>query len=233
MADRTQCCPAGIIRVRAGMTATVPGDVTASVAMPIYEPGLPDLWPEFLSPTEAYSLFARCRDDLDWQVESFPIFGRTLAVPRLVTWAGEAALDYRYAGRSHVARGWPAWLAPVALRIGDAFGQTFNHVLLNRYRSGNDYMGWHRDDEKGVRGPVAVLSLGVTRTLRVRLSPAGPVRSIALESGSLLRLEGHRKHTLVREPRLEGERISLSFRQLSVERIRRTASSNQTGTVRT
>ena len=27
-------------------------------------------------------------------------------------------------------------------------GTRFNSCLLNKYRGGGDYMGWHRDDEK-------------------------------------------------------------------------------------
>jgi alkylated DNA repair dioxygenase AlkB len=41
----------------------------------------------------------------------------------------------------------------------------FNSVLLNRYRGGGDYMGWHSDDEPEL-GPapvIASLSLGAAR----------------------------------------------------------------------
>ena len=47
-------------------------------------------------------------------------------------------------------------------------GVAFNGVLLNRYRSGQDSMGWHSDDEPefGERPVIASVSFGGTRTLR-------------------------------------------------------------------
>jgi alkylated DNA repair dioxygenase AlkB len=45
-----------------------------------------------------------------------------------------------------------------------------NHILLNRYRSGDDTMGLHADDEPelGADPLVAIVSLGATRRLAVK-----------------------------------------------------------------
>jgi len=52
------------------------------------------------------------------------------------------------------------------LKVHDALpGRNFNSVLLNRYNGGNDYVGWHSDDEKlyGPTPEIASLSFGCDR----------------------------------------------------------------------
>ena len=175
---------------------------------------MPMLQPGFLGKEEGDSLLQAALTDLEWHIETFTIFGRTRNVPRLISWAADAGLDYRYAGRSHPGTGWPTWLAQVRDRLHDHVGYACNHVLLNRYRSGTDHMGWHRDDERGVEGDILVLSLGAPRTLRWRHLAHGASHALQLEHGSLLRLDGRLQHRLLAAPGQTLQRISLTFRQL-------------------
>jgi len=168
----------------------------------------------FLRADVAGALMQRCVEELDWHAETFSLFGRTHPVPRLISWVGDPGLDYRYAARSHVGCGWPAWLDGLRVLVGAATGQSFNHILVNRYRTGRDYMGWHRDDERGVSGNIAVLSLGAERRFGWREGPGYRSRQLLLPSGSILTLDGHWQHTLLRERQCEAERISLTFRSL-------------------
>jgi alkylated DNA repair dioxygenase AlkB len=98
----------------------------------------------------------------------------------------------------------------------------FNHVLANRYRSGDDSMGLHADDEPelGEDPVVAIVSLGTSRRLAVRPRRKG-VRErhdMDLGHGSLLIMGGacqrHYVHGVPRQPGLQRERISLTFRRL-------------------
>ena len=173
------------------------------------------LWPHFLDAASSATLFNRCRDTLEWHAETFSIFGRTIEVPRRVAWVGDRGLDYRYAARSHEGAGWPAWLTPTRAAISRFGDCALNHVVFNLYRHGNDHMGWHRDDETGVAGPVWVLSLGTSRRLRYRKGPGTPATTVKLDAGSLLRLDGRVQHTLLRDSTSRDERISLSFRNLT------------------
>lgn len=45
------------------------------------------------------------------------------------------------------------------------FGETLNSVLLNYYRDGSDYMGYHADkeDELGPSPNIATISFGAVR----------------------------------------------------------------------
>jgi alkylated DNA repair dioxygenase AlkB len=102
----------------------------------------------------------------------------------------------------------------VRTRIERELGQTPNFVLLNRYCTGADSMGWHRDDEAGCTGDIASLSLGAERTFLLR--PDGACRStrLILEHGSLLIFDGRMRHALPKTRRVLGERVNLTFRVL-------------------
>ena len=101
-------------------------------------------------------------------------------------------------------------------------GALFNHVLANRYRSGDDSMGLHADDEPEL-GPdplVAIVSLGAARRLVVkpRRKEGHERHDLELGHGTLLVMGGtcqrHYVHGVPRQAGTKGERISLTFRRL-------------------
>ena len=175
---------------------------------------MPEYLPGYIAADEGERLFQQACSSLVWHCETFTIFGRERVVPRQISWVADSGLNYRYAGRSHVGTGWPSWLADVVHQIAVDFYRFDNHLLLNRYRSGSDHMGWHRDDERGVVGDVLVLSLGAPRTFRWRVGAKGRSASLVLEHGSLLRLDGRLYHRLMAAPGQHDERISMTFRQI-------------------
>lgn len=52
-------------------------------------------------------------------------------------------------------------------------GSSFNSLLLNRYKGGNDYVGWHADDEKlyGATPEIASVSFGCERDFILKKKP--------------------------------------------------------------
>ena len=96
-----------------------------------------------------------------------------------------------------------------------------NGVLLNYYRDGRDTMGWHADDEPELdpEAPIASLSLGASRTFRLR--PRGVAAApldLELGDGDLLVMDPptqrHWQHALPRRLRLREPRLNLTFRKL-------------------
>jgi alkylated DNA repair dioxygenase AlkB len=177
-----------------------------------------DLEPSFLAPVEAEELRERLRDELRWEQREIVLFGRRIPQPRLIAWAGMP--PYRYSGQTLEPRPMTPAVSALLARIGDFARAPFNHVLVNRYRDGHDSMGMHADDEREL-GPapvVATLSLGATRRLVIapRRTKTGPRRNLTLESGSLLVMAGacqsEFRHGLPRDPSVQAERISLTFR---------------------
>ena len=169
----------------------------------------------FLRTAEADELLAWCLREVSWRSEALKLFGREVRVPRQVAWFAPIGVNYRYSGRDHPGHGVPAALQDLLSRIARTTGVPVNHVLLNRYANGSDYMGWHRDDEAEVSGGVHVLSLGAQRRLRWRREDRGASLPIDLPHGSLLSMDGRLPHTLVRSKALTELRVSLSFRAIS------------------
>lgn len=170
--------------------------------------------PGFLGSAKAGELLESLLHGVAWEQEWLHLYGRRVPVPRLLAWCGDAGLNYRYSGADHVCLGWLPELMDLRRRLSDELAVESNFVLLNRYRDGRDYMGWHTDDERGLGSTVASVSLGATR--RFLLRPAGRQRSegIELEHGSLLLLDGAVPHSLPRTRRSVGERLNLTFRQV-------------------
>jgi alkylated DNA repair dioxygenase AlkB len=165
-------------------------------------------------------MLAALREEMAWEQREIVLFGRRILQPRLIAWAGD--LGYRYSGQTLEPRAFTPAAAWLLARVRSRCEVAFNHVLANRYRSGDDSMGLHADDEPEL-GPdpvVAIVSLGVTRRLviRPRRRQDRARHDRDLSHGALLvmggRCQRHYVHGVPRQGGLEGERISLTFRRL-------------------
>jgi alkylated DNA repair dioxygenase AlkB len=174
----------------------------------------------WLTHEQAQALERALLEGLCWEQRHIVLFGKRILQPRLIAWAGE--LPYRYSGQTLEPRPWPAPVLELRRHVNDAAGVEFNHVLINRYRDGNDSMGYHSDDEPEL-GPdpqVACVSLGQSRRFSVR-ARRGPERPhpVELTGGSLLLMGGtcqrHYRHAIPRDAKRPlQERVSLTFRRL-------------------
>lgn len=176
--------------------------------------------PAWLSRADADAALGALRDELAWEQREIVLFGRRILQPRLIAWAGD--LGYRYSGQTLEPRAFTPALRRLLDEVGRRAGAAFNHVLANRYRSGEDSMGLHADDEPEL-GPdpvVAIVSLGAPRRLVIkpRRRAHGGARQLELEHGALLVMGGtcqrHYVHGIPRQAGRTGERISLTFRRL-------------------
>ncbi|MFZ9850438.1 MAG: alpha-ketoglutarate-dependent dioxygenase AlkB family protein [Vulcanococcus sp.] len=175
---------------------------------------------------DTLALRHRLVETLPWQQPEVVVYGRRHPTPRLTCWVADPGCTYRYSGLSQAVTAWTPELSDLRDRLQQLLGQRMNSLLLNRYRSGADRMGWHADDEPELdkRAPIVSLSLGVSRPLRFRPRPgdalaAGqPPLAIALADGDLLVMDPpsqrHWQHALPERLRLQGERINLTFRRI-------------------
>jgi alkylated DNA repair dioxygenase AlkB len=171
--------------------------------------------PDYLDPEAGVRLAERLREQAAWQQETLRLYGRAVRVPRLVAWYGDGGLNYRYSGIDHRCSGWLPELAALRDRLAAEHGLHSNLVLLNRYRDGADYMGWHRDAETGHGRCIASVSLGATRRFLLRRREQQRAERLDLGHGSLLLMDARVRHALPRTRRPVGERINLTFRQLT------------------
>jgi len=179
-----------------------------------------DYEPAWLATEEAHDVFEALRGEMAWEQREIVLFGRRILQPRLIAWAGD--LPYRYSGQTLEPRAFTPTLRTLLARVRERSGVPFNHVLANRYRSGDDSMGLHADDEPELgRDPVVVIvSFGVTRRLviRPRQKQRHERHDQDMGHGALLIMGGtcqrHYVHGIPRQAGAEGERISLTFRRL-------------------
>jgi alkylated DNA repair dioxygenase AlkB len=200
--------------------------------LPITAPGLAlRLWPGWLQQFgfDADALQRHLGEAIAWEQPTVRLFGHRHAVPRLTCWLGDRGCHYRYSGLLQLPQPWTPPLQELRRRLEEGLGCRFNSLLLNRYRSGDDRMGWHADDEPELAAdqPIASLSLGAVRCLRFRPRPASgrvphplaagqPPLQLELAHGDLLVMDGptqrHWQHALPARRRVSGERINLTFR---------------------
>lgn len=176
--------------------------------------------PDFIFAPQADAYFAQLLEQVNWQQESIKLFGKLQPMPRLTAWYGDKS--YTYSGLENKPQAWFPVLQELREQVEQATGHRYNSVLLNLYRSGQDSMGWHADDEQalGQQPSIASLSLGGERRFAFKhrnRKDVEPVR-LTLQNGSLLLMQGPTQHywlhQIPKTARTVQPRINLTFRQV-------------------
>jgi alkylated DNA repair dioxygenase AlkB len=157
----------------------------------IKENGEAILYKQFFDTNQADSYFEILNKNTKWKHEPIKIFGKYLLQPRLTAYYGER--NYPYSGIIMRAQPWTPVLLEIKSKVEVITDVTFNAVLLNMYRDGNDSIGWHSDDERELaKGSViASLSLGETRVFIFRRRDNHQVKiERNLANGDLLIMRG-------------------------------------------
>jgi alkylated DNA repair dioxygenase AlkB len=173
---------------------------------------------KFWDTATASEIFKVLLAEIQWQHQPIKLFGKTHLQPRLTAWYGDFA--YTYSGLTLQPQPWHPLLLQIRAAITQATGFEFNAVLLNQYRNGKDYMGWHADDEHGLgKNPViASASFGATRRFLLRKNDDHSQKhEFNLSHGSLLVMAGetqsYYQHSIPKAMKVEGVRINLTFRK--------------------
>jgi alkylated DNA repair dioxygenase AlkB len=189
---------------------------------------LPDgegvLFRRAFTPAESAHLLAVLERETPWRQQIITLYGRSIASPRLSAWHGDPGAVYSYSGLRLEPEPWTPVLKIARERVEALAGTQFNSVLLNRYRDGQDSMGWHSDDEPELgRNPViASASFGAARRFLMQHKKQRLRREWLLEDGDVLVLGGSTQHywrhhvPKTRQP--VGPRINLTFRWIVVDR---------------
>lgn len=174
----------------------------------------------FYNPEESAALYASLVSQQQWPDNHYSLAGRTFSLPRKQTWHADPGIHYSYSNNLLQTRPWTALLSQLRQSIQTYLNCEFNSVLVNWYRNGDDYVGWHADDEAEL-GPtplIASLSLGATRTFSYRHKFHTVSGSIQLTSGSLLIMQPSVQHqwlhAVLPEPAVNEGRINMTFRRV-------------------
>jgi len=168
----------------------------------------------------ADSLLHLFRRELDWSEGEIKIFGKRIKIPRLQAWYGDLGTDYEYSGAAMTPLPWHDELHVLKTKCELRCTSSFNSVLANLYRHGQDSMGMHSDDEAelGLAPIIASVSLGETRNFDFKHKVNGEKFRLPLEHGSLLIMSGETQkywqHGIAKTKKQIGPRINFTFRKI-------------------
>lgn len=154
-----------------------------------------------------------------WKQDSINLYGKRIPLPRLTSWYGDEGKAYKYSGILSQPNPWNKGLLYIKEQIEKVAGTQFNSVLLNWYRSGEDYLNWHTDDEPelGKNPTIASVNFGETRDFQVRHKDDHQLKfTVPLQHGSLLIMSGEMQHfwehAVPKRKKVLKSRFNLTFR---------------------
>ena len=175
---------------------------------------------QFLDPDFAVRAFDELLRTNSWEEHDIVVFGQRHREPRLSTWHADGGKEYEYSGLLRTPLPLTPLLNDIRSRCESVSGASFNSVLVNLYRDGNDGVGWHADNEavNGREPTIASVSLGATRRFDLRHRESKETVKVDLHSGSLLVMSGLSQHCWVHQiaktKQVVGPRINLTFRRV-------------------
>jgi len=174
--------------------------------------------PNFFTKNESDVFFKKLKENITWKQESMNMYGRKIDFPRLTAWYGDNDKPYSFSGITLQPHVWTQEILHIKEKIEPLSAVTFNSVLLNLYRSGNDSISWHTDAEKelGHNPIIASVNFGATRKFQLRHIKTKEKLEIELTHGSLLIMQGELQHfwqhQVPKTSKPVSERINLTFR---------------------
>ena len=159
--------------------------------------------------------------NINWRLDEIRMFGKMIPQPRFTAWHGDENKSYKYSGLTMQPEPWNEGLLFLKNKIEQVAKVTFNSVLLNWYRNGDDHMGWHQDNETelGKNPIIASVNLGETRRFLIRNKENTSEKiEILLHHGTFLLMRGemqhHWQHSIPKAAKVKNSRLNLTFRRI-------------------
>lgn len=175
----------------------------------------------FITEDEAKKLIVEIKNNGNFVHEQLKIYGKIHTSPRTICAFGDPGLTYKYSGTTVGCHAWTPTLNAVRDKIKNIIQNDITFCLANKYKNGDDYIGWHSDDERDLvpNSPIASISLGAERDFQLKkIQPNAPLITKKLEHGSLLLMCGTTqkfyKHQVPKRKKITEERINLTFRNI-------------------
>jgi alkylated DNA repair dioxygenase AlkB len=174
----------------------------------------------FYDADESDNLYQRLLNEQNWPENRYIVSGREFILPRLQTWHADPGIHYSYSNNLLQTRSWTPLLTGIRQKVEAFLEFSFNSVLVNLYRNGDDYVGWHSDNEQELGGQpfIASLTLGAEREFSFRHKKTLETGSLYLRAGTLLIMQPdfqhHWQHCVPIDQTVNQGRINLTFRKV-------------------
>jgi alpha-ketoglutarate-dependent dioxygenase alkB family protein 2 len=166
-------------------------------------------------------LFANIQFNKQYYIK---IHGKTHPIPRQQMAFGDPGTSYTFSGMTVKAKPWIPIISKIKAQIERMLDLEFNFCLVNYYKNGHNYIGYHSDDERDLQKgyPIVSLSFGQERKFYFKSKDPKVKDRIELElnSGCLVVMMNttntYWKHSVPKELKVTKPRINLTFRKMTI-----------------
>ena len=175
---------------------------------------------DFYAVADCEHIYHRLLQEQNWPDNHYIVAGRQFTLPRLQTWHADPGIKYSYSNNLLETRSWTSLLSDIRAKIELYLDFSFNSVLVNWYRNGEDHVGWHADNERelGEQPFIVSLTFGAERLFEFRHKKSLESGRLLLRSGTLLIMrpdfQHHWLHSVPIEKSFIEGRINLTFRKV-------------------
>jgi alpha-ketoglutarate-dependent dioxygenase alkB family protein 2 len=177
----------------------------------------------FYTVEEAAELYKKLDKSVIYNENSVvKIYGKNIPIPRKQVAYGDPGTSYTFSNTKVDAKPWIEILLKIKADIEYMTDLKFNFCLVNKYDNGNNYIGYHSDDEKdlGPNPSIASVSFGQERKFYFKSKETDKVTQLKLNSGCLCMMYNptntYYKHSVPKETKVTGTRINLTFRSINI-----------------
>mgnify|MGYP002634563107 CR=1 FL=1 len=174
-------------------------------------------------PYEICELIRICVETVDLELDINPeiiVYGKKCNQHRSVGFYSDVSLGYNYSTTKTPSKNMHPCLRDLLRYINSKFDYDYNGILINKYSGGEDYIGKHSDDMRGVDPNVGVIavSYGAIRNFRIRNKQTNKIEvDIPTEPNKIIQMIGEFQkeftHEIPVQKKVNGIRYSFTFRK--------------------
>ncbi len=172
---------------------------------------------------EIVALLEQSVQEVDPELDYHPeikIFDKICHQQRSIGFYSDTSKGYNYSNSLTPSKQMKPCLRELLIYVNDKFDASFNGILINKYENGEEYIGKHSDDEKGLQPNCGVISMsfGAVRKFRIRDKNTGKiVLDVPTEPNKIIQMAGNFQkeftHEIPVEKKVKECRYSLTFRR--------------------
>ncbi len=168
-------------------------------------------------------LLEQCVQNIATELDYHPeikIFNKICYQQRSIGFYSDTSKGYNYSTTLTPSKEMKSCLHELLNYINNKFDASFNGILINRYENGNEYIGKHSDDEKGLHPKCGIISIsfGAIRKFRIRDKLTGKiVLDVPTKPNKIIQMTGNFQkeftHEIPVEKKIKECRYSFTFRR--------------------
>lgn len=173
--------------------------------------------------TAICELIKTCIATVDTELDKNPeiiVYGKICNQHRSIGFYSDTSKGYNYSSKLTQSKKMHPCLIELISYINAKFNYDYNGILINKYLDGNDYIGKHSDDERGLDTHIGVIAIsyGAVRKFRIRNKITGKIEiDVPTEASKIIQMAGDFQkeftHEIPIEKKVKDIRYSFTFRK--------------------